>query len=632
MKNRLWLLLFLLLPYAGFQQPVGYYNGTEGLQSDALKDRLHEIIRGHSSLSYNFSKYVLYSSDADPMIPGNVILVYTGRSQDGMDYGVGGNFLNREHVWARSHGDFSGRLPMDSDVHNLKPADATANNARSNLDFDWSEISHPAAPECKYTPGVSWEPRDVVKGDIARMIFYMDTRYGGFDGEINLTMVDEVKTSPLPEHGKKSALLQWSRTDQPDQFERNRNDVIFRFQKNRNPFIDNPQFVELIWGYASLPEFTISNIHISEQQPQNDEPVTIFCTIEPAPTQGSVRLMYGDAHNNLTDSVVMTFENNLWRGIIPPHAEESIIYNVIHVDHADAGFTRSPLYNYRVAGSFEGNLTPIPDIQGSGDISPYVGQEVSIAGTVTAFLVDGFFVQQGQGKRTAVYISDPWRFPAIGDSVVVTGVVAESFGLTQIESLSFYKLIKTDRRIPEPAFISAEETSEDWESVLVRIPNATCTFADHWNNFGMWVVNDGTGNVNIQNNDVFSITPSLDKDYSLTGVLNYTFSEWKIELRFLQDIADPTSIDDDRKMTSFTVFPNPTSGSIFFEIPENSGFNPEMRIFDLMGIEVFSRKNLSGNPTVHLDLKKTNLNSGVYLLVFKDEHIAITERIIFYSY
>lgn len=628
--KRIFVLLFLLASLNIFAQPVGYYNGTEGLRGDELKMKLHEIIRGHDALSYYFAKYVLYHSDADPLVPGNVILVYTGRSQDGLDYGSGGNKINREHVWAKSHGGFSGILPMDSDVHNLKPCDATANSARSNMDFDWSLYPHPAAPDCKYTPGTSWEPRDAVKGDIARIIFYMDARYKGTGGEMDLQVVDRVNTYPLPQHGKLSALLQWNVMDQPDQFERRRNDVIDHFQNNRNPFIDQPQFVDLIWGNAPLPEFAIGNIAISNQQPFEGDQVTISCTVEPAP-QGNVRLFWGDSFNYLLEDTEMVFENGVWSGVIPAHPAGSEVYIGIRADNGSGLFSWSPVYKYRVAQTYNGDLTPIPEIQGSGNVSPYEGQIVTTTGTVTAFYRDGYFIQAGQGARTGLYIWDPWRFPAIGDSIVLSGEVKEHFGLTEIVNPSFYQLIKTDRKVPEPEVITVADVGEDWESVLIRIEDATCTHASHWNNFNMWRVSDGSGELNIQNNDVFSIDPVFNRNYTITGPLNYTYSEWKIELRNLQDVVDPTNVFEYQPALRLSIYPNPTDGIIIMQAPNTGAANPKFTVYDMLGAEKFLINIAGGTGEVQLDLRSQMLPDGMYLIVYTDAATRIAERVLLHS-
>ena len=220
------IILFLAMASATFAQQTGYYNGTDGKSGEELKTSLNDIIKGHMPYSYFSAKDIFKRSDADTATPGNLIQVYTGFSHDNSDYGNSGLELNREHVWAKSHGDFADEPPMDNDMHNLKPSASTVNQSKGNLDFDNGGEQHSVATGCYYTDS-TWEARDEVKGDIARIIFYMSTRYEGNDGELDLEVVDRNNTYPLPEHGKLSTLLEWNLQDPPDEFERNRNDVIY---------------------------------------------------------------------------------------------------------------------------------------------------------------------------------------------------------------------------------------------------------------------------------------------------------------------------------------------------------------------------------------------------------------------
>lgn len=223
-------------------QPQGYYDDAYGLTGEDLKEALHTIIKDHIEYSYNDLKEILKETDEDPNNPNNIILLYTGRSQDKNTFGGGANDWNREHVWAKSHGDFGDNPPCGTDIHHMRPTDASVNSSRGNKDFDNGGIQHPEATGCYYTE-YTWEPRDEVKGDVARMIFYMEVRYEGDGGELDLEVVDWVNTSPEPEHGKFSTLYEWHQQDPPDDFEINRNEVIYSYQNNRNPFIDHPEFL-----------------------------------------------------------------------------------------------------------------------------------------------------------------------------------------------------------------------------------------------------------------------------------------------------------------------------------------------------------------------------------------------------
>ncbi len=237
------------------QIPSGYYQSAQGLTGNDLKNALHNIIDDHQEYSYNALRdYILKNTDEDPNNSNNVILLYTGRSQAKSTFGGGANDWNREHAWAKSHGDFGNNPPAGTDAHHIRPTDASVNSDRGNLDFDIGGNPVNEAPGC-FRDGDSFEPRDEVKGDVARMIFYMATRYEGGNGEPDLEIVDYVNTSPNPKHGKLSQLILWNSQDPPDDFERNRNDVIYyQYQNNRNPFIDHPEYVDAIWGNASSIE------------------------------------------------------------------------------------------------------------------------------------------------------------------------------------------------------------------------------------------------------------------------------------------------------------------------------------------------------------------------------------------
>ncbi|MYL50746.1 ribonuclease [Halobacillus litoralis] len=223
-----------------------YYQGAEGLSGYALKQSLHDIIDDHTELSYSNVWDALRHTDEDPSNSNNVLLLYSGKSYSKYDNGGYVDDWNREHVWAKSHGDFGTSMGAGTDIHHLRPTDVTVNSARGNLDFDEGGSAFYEAPGTYYD-GDSWEPRDAVKGDVARMIFYMDVRYEGDQGELDLEIADYVGTSG-PYLGKLSVLKQWHAQDPVDDFERNRNEVIFNdYQGNRNPFIDHPEYVEQIW-------------------------------------------------------------------------------------------------------------------------------------------------------------------------------------------------------------------------------------------------------------------------------------------------------------------------------------------------------------------------------------------------
>lgn len=225
-----------------------YYRNALGKTGSSLKTALNGIIRTNAKLSYDQVWEALKVTDQDPNNSANVILLYTGRSQGKTTNGGDPDDWNREHVWAKSHGDFGTATGPGTDIHHLRPTDVSVNATRGNKDFDLGGSPVAEAPG-NYTDADSWEPRTAVKGDVARMLFYMAVRYEGGDGYPNLEMNNSVNNGTAPYHGRLSVLLQWNAQDPPDAFEKRRNQVIYdRYQGNRNPFIDHPEWAASIWG------------------------------------------------------------------------------------------------------------------------------------------------------------------------------------------------------------------------------------------------------------------------------------------------------------------------------------------------------------------------------------------------
>lgn len=255
MKN-LFTIIFTLVAFISYGQiPDGYYDRTDGLQGEELKEALYQIIKDHIDYPYTSSSTdtwdILKESDRDPDNPDNVILIYTVWSVNAAQEYNNGDGWNREHIWAKSHGFPSETQDAYRDAHHLRPCDITVNSARGTKDFDNGGEPHPVATEC-YTDADSWEPRDAVKGDVARMMFYMATRYEGENEDPDLELVDYTGTdTDTPFFGKLSTLMEWNEEDPVDEFERNRNEVVYSYQGNRNPFVDHPDFVNAIYNSST---------------------------------------------------------------------------------------------------------------------------------------------------------------------------------------------------------------------------------------------------------------------------------------------------------------------------------------------------------------------------------------------
>lgn len=279
-KGLLFLSIFFFSIYAAIGQiPAGYYDSVDGLTGDALKTELNNIIDGHTELSYTAVKEALKVTDEDTLNSSNIICFYTGWSYGKDDFDTGTYGWNREHVWSKSHGDFGDNPPEGTDIHQLRPTDESVNSAKNNRDFDigvTQYIDNSGPTQC-YTDSDIWEPRDEVKGDVARIIFYMATRYEGENGEKDLEVVDYVDAAPLKEplYGKLSTLLQWHINDPVDDWEIDRNNIVYNtYQGNRNPYVDHPEYVNSIWG-STNPE---PSNHVLAFNAGNPTPTSITLT------------------------------------------------------------------------------------------------------------------------------------------------------------------------------------------------------------------------------------------------------------------------------------------------------------------------------------------------------------------
>jgi endonuclease I len=268
-------MIFLFISGIFCQIPTGYYDPAANLSGSALKAALHNIIDNHTELSYTAVTNALKVTDQDTNNSNNVICLYTGWSYPKSEYGTGGSQWNKEHTWSKSHGGFGDNPPEGTDLHHLRPCDASVNSAKSNRDFSKGTTAYidGSGPTGCFTAADIWEPRAEDKGDVARMLFYMAVRYEGDNGETNLELVSYVNSSPdgQPNYGNLDTLLKWHQNDPVSNWERIRNNLIYsQYQGNRNPFIDHPEYVQMIWGdepVSHVSAFSANDVTLTWTEP-----------------------------------------------------------------------------------------------------------------------------------------------------------------------------------------------------------------------------------------------------------------------------------------------------------------------------------------------------------------------------
>lgn len=254
--------------------PVGsYYDSITTQTGYALKTALHDIIKNHTAQGYSaiWTFYSNHSLDTMYENDGTILDIYS-ENPTGIDpynytkitnqcgtYNSEADCYNREHSFPRSW--FGGSIePMNSDIHHIFATDGFVNSKRSSFPFgevgtvSWISANNSQLGSSSVTgySGTVFEPIDEFKGDIARAMFYMATRYENVisswqnnsaysDAALNGTSNQVFETWQL------NMLISWHNADPVSQYEIDRNDAAQAHQGNRNPFIDNPHWVEMIW-------------------------------------------------------------------------------------------------------------------------------------------------------------------------------------------------------------------------------------------------------------------------------------------------------------------------------------------------------------------------------------------------
>lgn len=236
--------------------PTGYYDSLNGKAGAVLVQAIQDIIANPAVVrahTYGDVTNIIKIADRNPLNHNQVWLMYVEQPRAVLDFQTTGNNTgtwNREHIYPQSRGGFSNGtsdtpdgiaiwLPTNaddilaghSDAHHIRAEDGQENSSRNNKDYGLTDYNGPAGNQG------SW------KGDVARAVFYMAVRYN----LLNVVNGNPPDTT-LHQLGDLSSLLLWNASDPSDDFEMNRNNYIYSWQLNRNPFIDLPQLANYIWG------------------------------------------------------------------------------------------------------------------------------------------------------------------------------------------------------------------------------------------------------------------------------------------------------------------------------------------------------------------------------------------------
>lgn len=247
----------------------------------------------------------------------------------------------------------------------------------------------------------------------------------------------------------------------------------------------------------------------------------------------------------------------------------------------------------------------IAEVQGELFSSPLVEQVVTIQGVVTANNDYSYFIQDGSGPWNGIYIYDNTNLPSVGDEIILQGEVSEYYDLTELSNITYFETVSSDNELPAAVELGTGfigTSGEPYEGCRVKITNAICTNPDL--GFGDAYFDDGTGDCMV---DDMLYTPDpawvTGEYYTVTGVLTYTYEEYKIEPSSADDISIGMAVGA-IEVSMINLYPNPTVYAINFRLNSNAKAN----IYDSNGRLVFTQDVKAGE--VSLDV--SGLRLGTY--------------------
>lgn len=302
-------------PYGG-----NYYDSITATSGKALRNQLTDLIDGHTVIGYKNLETVYYDSDARP--DGTVWDVYGDIDYDFSDtgqYSKVGDSWNKEHGIPQSW--FGEASPMKSDAYHVYPTDGYINNWRGNMPLgEVNTVSKSYTFKGTYVEGVSklgtsktsgisgtvFEPADCYKGDFARSYFYFVTRYASqcSSGACNKSSeANKVLTrDDTYFHLTKAAadlFYKWHKQDPVSQKEVNRCNGIQQHQKNRNPYIDHPEYVDAIWGDTPVQKVDPTAFDFEKDEVTLIKDETFKLDVIPTPSNANTSANWASLDTNI---------------------------------------------------------------------------------------------------------------------------------------------------------------------------------------------------------------------------------------------------------------------------------------------------------------------------------------------
>jgi hypothetical protein len=258
--------------------------------------------------------------------------------------------------------------------------------------------------------------------------------------------------------------------------------------------------------------------------------------------------------------------------------------------------------------------------------SPQKDQVIATGGIVTATHSTGYFVQAGKGAWSGIFVVDNVNKPSKGDSLLLTGKVIESFSMTQLSAITSYSVSSSGNSMPVAVEITtAAVKTELYESVLIKVKNATCTNANA--GFGMWKLNTGADSTKVHNM-IYTYTPILNTNYDVTGPVYYSYSEYRIIPRDANDVvvSSNTGIFANKESADFDFFPNPAMEALNIQLKNNSGGGTILSLIDSKGAVVYTSV-MQEMDSIH-QINLLSFSKGIYVVKLEQGDAIRTKKLL----
>ncbi|WP_299252518.1 endonuclease [uncultured Lacinutrix sp.] len=610
MKHFYLTIAFLLTTFVAIAQiPADYYDSANGLIGFTLKTELRDITaNGHTARTYdqlydgsgvsgsqgyvdthsdvNVSSGNVYENDGtvldmyseNPL--GTDPYNFTHNVDEGGNQNAEGDCYNREHIVPQS--SFNSAFPMQSDIHHVIPTDCRVNNFRSSYPFanvanaTWTSLngSKRGPSSAAGYSGVVFEPIDEFKGDIARALLYFATRYENtINGYTSFDMFNGSNDQVFFPWAI-DTLLDWhNNVDPVDQRERDRNNAAFNFQGNANPFVDHPEYADLIWN----------------PNPDTQDPTTPTNLVASNPTASTVDLAWTASTDNTAVTNYDIYVNGAFYVTTSSNATTFTV----------TGLSSETTYTFTVLAS------------------DAAGNTSSLSASDTATTLAGGAA--GSDCANEDFENIPANVGSYGIRTW-TGVDGIANGWTATDA-------RTDQALNTRSICIRNGTLTS-PSLSNGIGNLTVTtqlaFGGSAGTFDVKVNGTSVGSIPYTGDNTTSTTTTISNINiigNVTIVLENQSSSNRVRIDDLSWTCYSSLSVKEFSLNAIKIYPNPVKGNLLnIEVKENTRFE----IYSILG-----KKILEGNVTpTNKQVSVSRLNKGVYILKLETPNGSISKKLV----